>query len=157
MTFDAVPSLTLTGKVQTIDAVGTSSSGVVTYNVTITFDVQDKRLNPGMTASASIVTQVDPNVLLVPNAAVKSDTTGASYVQVLDTPNGTPRDVTVTVGPAGDTNTEIQSGLTGNEQVVIATISTGGSSTTAARSGLSVLGGAGRAGGAGGGGFRGGN
>ena len=155
LTFDAVPSLTLTGKVETIDAVGTSSSGVVTYNVTITFDIQDKRLNPGMTASASIVTQVDPDVLLVPNAAVKTDTSGASYVQVLETPTGTPRDVSVTVGPAGDTNTEIKSGLTGNEQVVIATVSAGGSSTSGARSGLSVLGGAGRAGG--GGGFRGGN
>ena len=151
LTFDAVPNLTLTGKVQTIDAVGTSSSGVVTYNVTITFDVQDKRLNPGMTASANIVTQVDPDVLLVPNAAVKSDTSGGSYVQVLDTPNGTPRNVTVTVGPAGDANTEIQSGLTEGQQVVIATVSNG-SSTSSSRSGLSVLGGAGRGGG---GGFRG--
>ena len=86
LTFDAVPNLTITGKVAEIDAVGTSSSGVVTYNVTITFDVQDKRLNPGMTASASIVTQVDTNVLLVPNAAIKTDSSGASYVQMLATP-----------------------------------------------------------------------
>ena len=159
LTFDAVPDLTITGRVDQIDAVGTSSSGVVTYNVTITFDIQDKRLNPGMTAAASIVTQVDANVLLVPNAAVKTDTSGASYVQVLDTPGGTPRNVDVTVGPAGDTQTEIVSGLTGNENVVTQTISAAGSSSTGARSGLSVLGGggggAGRA--AGGGGFRPGN
>ena len=57
--------------------------------MTITFDVQDKRLSPGMTASASIVTQVDTDVLLVPNAAVKTDTSGSTYVQVLDTPDGT--------------------------------------------------------------------
>lgn len=155
LTFDAVPNLTITGKVETIDAVGTSSSGVVTYNVTITFDVQDKHLSPGMSASASIITQVDTNVLLVPNAAVKSDSSGASYVQVLssaDSP-GPPRDVSVTVGPAGDTQTEIQTGLTGNEYVVTQTISANsGASTSGSRSGLSVLGGgAGR----GGGGFRG--
>ena len=157
MTFDAVPDLTITGKVTQIDAVGTASSGVVTYNVTITFDVQDKRLNPGMTTSASIVTQVDTNVLMVPNAAVKTDSSGSSYVQVLDTPGGTPRNVTVTVGPAGDTATEIVSGLTGNENVVTQTISAASASTTGSRSGLSVLGGGGAARGAGGGGFRGGN
>lgn len=156
MTFDAVPSLTLTGKVTEIDAVGTSSSGVVTYNVTVSFDLQDSRLKPGMSASASIITRVDNNVLMVPNAAVKTDTTGASYVQVLDTPTSTPRNVYVTVGPAGDTDTEIQSGLTGNENVVIATVSsTSGSSTSSSRSGLSILGGGGGGafrGGAGGGG-----
>jgi macrolide-specific efflux system membrane fusion protein len=148
LTFDAVPNLTISGRVTQIDAVGTSSSGVVTYNVTISFDVQDKRLNPGMTASASIITRVDTNVLMVPNSAIKTDTSGASYVQVLDTPNGTPRDVTVTVGPAGETDTEIVSGLTGNENVVTQTISATSGSSSTGRTGLSVLGG--------GGGFRGG-
>ena len=58
LTFNAVPDLTITGKVAEIDAVGTSSSGVVTYGVTITFDVQNPQLSPGMTAAASIVTDV---------------------------------------------------------------------------------------------------
>jgi multidrug efflux pump subunit AcrA (membrane-fusion protein) len=155
LTFDAVPNLTITGKVETIDAVGTSSSGVVTYNVTITFDVQDSRLSPGMSASASIITQVDTNVLLVPNAAVKTDSSGASYVQVLPSASsaGPPRDVPVTVGAAGDTQTEIQSGLTGNEYVVTQTISanSGAPTSGSSRSGFSVIGGGGRAGG----GFRG--
>jgi multidrug efflux pump subunit AcrA (membrane-fusion protein) len=159
LTFDAVPDLTITGKVAEIDAVGTSSSGVVTYNVTITFDVQDSRLNPGMTASASIITQVDTNVLLVPNAAVKTDSSGASYVQTLPSASspGPPTNVAVTVGPAGDTQTEITSGLKGTEWVVTQTISpNSASSSTGSRSGLSVLGGGG-GGRPGGGGFRGGN
>lgn len=155
LTFDAVPNLTITGKVETIDAVGTSSSGVVTYNVTITFDVQDSRLSPGMSASASIITQVDTDVLLVPNAAVKTDSSGASYVQVLPSANGAgpPRDVTVTVGAAGDTQTEIKSGLSGNEYVVTQTISanSGTPASGSSRSGFSVIGGGAR----GGGGFRG--
>lgn len=155
LTFDAVPNLTITGKVATIDAVGTASSGVVTYNVTITFDVQDKRLNPGMTASASIVTEVISDALLVPNGAVKTDTSGASTVQVFDTPatSGTPTTVDVTVGAIGDTQTQIVSGLKGSEYVVTATVSANSGSSTA-RSGLSVLGGGARGGG---GGFRGGN
>ncbi|HEY5541509.1 MAG TPA: efflux RND transporter periplasmic adaptor subunit [Coriobacteriia bacterium] len=157
VTFDAVTGLTITGHVAQIDAVGTASSGVVTYNVTITFDVQDKRLNPGMTASASIITQVDTNVLLVPNAAIKTDTTGASYVQVLSAPGATPTDVTVQVGPAGDTQTEIVSGLTGNENVVTQTISSATTGSSSSRSGLSVLGGGAARGAGGGAGFRGGN
>ena len=152
LTFDAVPSLTLTGRVVELNAVGTASQSVVTFGVTVDFDVQSKKLNPGMTTSASIVTKVDTNVVLVPNAAVKTDTSGNTYVQVLDTPAGTPRDVTVVTGPAGDTQTEIKSGLTGNETVVTQTIASGSSATgTSSRSGLSVLGGAGRAAG---GGFR---
>jgi multidrug efflux pump subunit AcrA (membrane-fusion protein) len=150
LTFGAVADLTITGKVAQIDAVGTSSSGVVTYNVTVTFDVQDERLSPAMSVSASIVTRVDTDVLLVPNAAVKSDSSGASYVQVLDTPDGTPRDVDVTIGPASDTQTEILGGLSGNENVVTQTISANsGASASGARSGMSVLGGAGRASGGG--------
>lgn len=157
LTFDALPNLTITGKVAEIDAVGTSSSGVVSYNVTISFDVQNAELKPGMSAAASIVTQVESNVLLVPNAAVKSDTSGNSYVQVLSTPGGTPENVTVTVGPASDTQTEILSGLTEGQNVVTQTISSSSSSSTSSRSGLSVLGGGAARGGGGGAVFRGGN
>ncbi len=83
VTFDAVEDVTITGKVTEIDAVGTSNSGVVTYGVTIAFDVQDPQLKPGMTASASIVTAVYTDVVLCPNAAIKSDASGGNYVQVL--------------------------------------------------------------------------
>ena len=154
LTFDALPNVTLTGKVAEIDAVGTSSSGVVSYNVTISFDVQNSQLKPGMSASASIVTQVEENVLLVPNAAVKTDTSGNSYVQVLSSPGATPQNVTVGVGPASDTQTEITSGLTEGQNVVVQTITPNSTTATTSRTGFSVLGGGGRAGG-GGGGFRG--
>jgi len=144
LTFDAVPNLTVTGHVAEIDAVGTTSQNVVTYGVNITFDVQDKRLNPGMTASASIITKVDTNVVLVPTAAIKTDSSGATYVQVMDTGATTPRDVTVVTGPAGDTDTEIVSGLTGSENVVTQTVtsgSAGAAGTSTNRGGLGVIGG----------------
>jgi macrolide-specific efflux system membrane fusion protein len=147
MTFDAVPDLTLTGKVTEIDAVGTASQSVVTYGVTVSFDIQDKRLSPGMTSSASIVTKVATDVLLVPNAAIKTDSSGGTYVQVLDAPAGVPRDVTVETGPASDTQTEIKSGLTGNESVVTQTIAPGATGSTAgssgSRGGFGMMGGGG--------------
>ena len=152
LTFSAVPDLTITGKVAEIDAVGTSSSGVVTYNVTITLDVQDKRLTPGMSVAASIITATYSNVLLVPNAAVKTDSSGASYVQVLDTPTGTPQNVTVTTGAAGESQTVVNSGVKVGQNVVTQTISANSTASSASRSGLSVLGGGGAAR-AGGGGF----
>jgi multidrug efflux pump subunit AcrA (membrane-fusion protein) len=130
---------------------------VVSYGVTITFDVQNPNLSPGMTASASIVTQVNTDVLLVPNAAVKTDTSGSSYVQVLAAPGQTPQNVTVEVGSAGETQTEIKSGVTEGQQVVTQTITAGSASSSSSRSGLSVLGGGGGARGGGGGGFRPGN
>jgi HlyD family secretion protein len=156
LTFNAVPSLTITGKVAEIDAVGTSSSGVVTYGVTITFDVQNPQLNPGMTAAASIVTNVVSEAVLVPNGAVKTDTSGGKYVQVLSDPAGQPEDVTVTVGASNDSQTQVVSGLKGGENVVVQTLTPDavGGSSSSTRSGMSILGGGG-ARGPGGGGMRG--
>ena len=62
-----------TGKVDEVDDKGTVSSGVVTYDVWVALDVTDKRLRSGMSSSVTIVTDVARNVLLVPNAAVKSE------------------------------------------------------------------------------------
>jgi multidrug efflux pump subunit AcrA (membrane-fusion protein) len=134
VTFDALPDVTITGKVSEIDAVGTNTQGVVTYGVTVVFDVQDSGLKPAMTASASIVTAVYTDVVLAPNAAIKTDASGGKYVQVLATANGTPQNVTVTTGAAGDSQTVITSGLKGGENVVTSTI-TPGSSTTGSSSG----------------------
>ena len=55
-----------------IDAIGTVSQGVVSYNVQITFDTQDSRIKPGMSASVNIITNTQQNVLTVPNSAVKT-------------------------------------------------------------------------------------
>jgi len=60
-----------------------------------------------MSVSVNVITNVAADVLTVPNAAVKSNANG-NYVQVLN--NGQPQNVTVQVGIADDTNTEIQSG-----------------------------------------------
>ena len=108
LTFDALPNLTLTGKVTEIDVNGTNSQGVVSYNVTITPDVGDASVKGGMSVTANIITQVATDVLAVPNAAVKSNSSG-SYVQILQ--NGQPQDVTVQTGLVTDSYTQITSGL----------------------------------------------
>lgn len=136
LTFDAVPALSLTGKVDSIGTKGTVSSGVVTYDVWVVLDVQDPRLKSGMSSSATIVTNVARNVLLVPNAAIKTNTDGTKYVQVMDSGATQPKNVTVTTGLAGTSQTVITGGITEGTKVVTKTTtaaaatSTSGSTTT---------------------------
>ncbi len=131
MTFDAVSNLTLTGKVEKVDTVGTATQGVVTYSATIGFDSLDAKVRPEMSVNAVVTTDVKQDVLSIASTAVKSATDGSSYVQVLV--NGAPQNKTVTTGVSSDTETEIVSGLTEGEEVVTQTItattSTSSSST----------------------------
>lgn len=118
LTFDALPKLNVTGKVIRIDPSGANSQGVVTFDVSIAFDLQDKRLRPGMSTSASIVTAVAQDAVLVPSAAVET-TNGASSVRVVDSPQAmTARTVSVTTGLSNDTMIQIRSGLKGGQYVV---------------------------------------
>ncbi len=137
LTFDAVPDKTFTGTVTNIDTVGTTTSGVTSYNVEITLDVLDPALKPGMTASASIITSKKDNVLLVPNLAVRNE--GAqTVVDVIR--NGVAQTVPVTVGGSNDSQTEITQGLQAGDTIVTSTTS-GGSSVFSGRGGFGPFGG----------------
>jgi len=83
ITFDAIDSLNATGTVSEVDQIGTVTSGVVSYGVKIIINTDDARIKPGMSVNTSIITKEDDNVLLVPSAAVKTQT-GRSYVQTFD-------------------------------------------------------------------------
>ena len=171
ITFDAVNGLSVAGIVTEIDTIGTVSQGVVSYNVQITFDTQDARVKPGMSTSVNVITDTQQNVLTVPNSAVKTKN-GNSYVLVLSEKKDltsssasqgfvsvvAPTQKTVQIGVADSTNTEITSGLSAGDQVVVRTISnaaaattTSASRTTSATSATRLI-----TGGGGGGGFAGG-
>jgi HlyD family secretion protein len=49
----------------------TTQSQVVSYAATLSVANADQQLRPGMTATAEIITKAKPNVLLVPNAALR--------------------------------------------------------------------------------------
>ena len=127
LTFDALPDLTITGDVASIDTLGTITQSVVTYNVKISFDTQDVRVKPGMSVSTAIITDVKQDVVMVPNSAVKNNT-----VQIMV--NGKPETKNVEVGIANDTMTEIISGVAENDNAVTQTI-TGTTTTTPTTSG----------------------
>lgn len=133
MTFNALGDFMATGTVEKIASLGTVSQGVVTYDVTIGFDSLDGRIRPDMSVSASIITEVKEDVLLVPNAAVKSEGEGY-YVEVLR--NGQSARKTVEIGSSDATSTEVTSGLSAGDKVVTQTIDTS-SSGSSSRSGSS--------------------
>lgn len=137
VTFDALPNQTFTGKVAGINTAGTISGGVTTYPATIVLDTPNDLILPNMSATANIITNIRPNVLLVPSGAVISGANGPT-VKVLQ--NNLPIDVPVTIGASSDTETEITSGLKEGQTVIVGT-TTGGSSTTSPFSGGFRIGG----------------
>lgn len=120
LTFDAIEDLNITGKVAEIDSLGTVSQGVVSYDIKISFDVDDSRIKPGMSVDATIITETASDVLSVPNSAIKSFN-GNSYVEVLDS-SVLPSRVSVATGLTDDTRTEITSGLKEGDVIVVKTI-----------------------------------
>jgi RND family efflux transporter MFP subunit len=138
MSFDALTDFTLTGKVTRVDTVGTNSSGVVSYTAIITPDVMDAKVKSGMTVTANIITETAADVLAVPSTAVKTSN-GGSYVQILQ--NGLPVNVTVETGLVSDSYTEITSGLTENEKIIVSSTSSSksGSTSTTSRSSGNAL------------------
>ena len=160
LTFDALPDLSISGKVIEVDPLGTVSQGVVTYNVKIGFDTQDDRIKPNMSVSASIITSVKQDIVTVPNEAIKVknnisrvsvaqgiSTSTASDGILLDTP---PIDTEVQVGVSNNKVTEIISGITEGQAVVTKVIAASAATTATQQSGLSLLGGGNTRGAAGG-------
>jgi len=121
LTFDAIEGLTITGTVADMDSIGTATQGVVNYAVKISFDTQDDQVKPGMSVSASIITDIRQDALLIPNSAVKSQGE-TTYVEILE--NGKPKSQTVQIGIANDSSTEIISGVNEGQQVVTQIITT---------------------------------
>ncbi len=156
ITLDAIEDLSLTGSVIEMDAVGTVSQGVVSYKLKIGFDSEDDRVKPGMTVNASIITDVHADVLAVPATAVKTRN-GATYVLMFDpalsgsdatsaaqgvTSTVEPKQVAVEVGISNDTMTEIVSGLTEGQQIVVRSI-TASVAQTSTQNAPSLFGGGG--------------
>ncbi|TSC91738.1 MAG: Uncharacterized protein CEN90_202 [Parcubacteria group bacterium Licking1014_17] len=157
LTFDAVENLTITGKVADVDIIGAVSQGVVSYNIKIGLDAEDSRIKPGMSVSASIITDSKQNVLMVPLSAIKTSS-DFSYVEmpseasssanellaqsassagiVLDSQ---PKRQTITVGLISDSYAEITDGLKEGDVIVTRTITSSTASTQSSTQNRSIL------------------
>ena len=110
-------AITITGRITNIGLVSTSTTTSTTYPVTISLTGDTSQLRNGGTASISITTASAANALTVPSSAVHANN-GTYTVVVLD--GDTTKDVTVQVGAIGPQWTEIKSGLSAGQTVVLA-------------------------------------
>jgi macrolide-specific efflux system membrane fusion protein len=118
VTPDALSGVQLGAHVTSISPVGTTSNNVVSYQATLTLDQSDSSVKPGMSATTAVITGQAQGVNL-PNTAV-TGTGSLGTVTVIRSGKQTPQQVVV--GLRGDTRTQVVSGLSPGDQVVIKTV-----------------------------------
>jgi len=121
VTLDSIADKTFTGVVASVDKIGTVSSGVANYPVTISFDTENEQILPNMSASANIIITSKNNVFLVPSSALQTQN-NQTVVRILNK-NNQIQYVNVEAGISSDTQTEIISGLDEGETVITGTVS----------------------------------
>jgi HlyD family secretion protein len=143
LTVDALSGQKMTGRVTSLDPVATIQSGVPVYGIDIAVDVPGNGIKAGMSASASVILASKQNVLTVPNTAIRT-LNGQRGVQVLK--DGEVVDTVATFGLANDTVTEVVSGVSEGDVVVIPTVKATTSSANPNRGGggVQIPGGLGR-------------
>jgi hypothetical protein len=140
VTVEALSGTKLAAHVAEVAILSTSTSGVVSYDVTFQLDQLAPGLKPGMSATAEVVVKQAEGVN-VPTSAIT-----ASSVTVL---HGSSRERRrVVTGLAGDSSTVVLSGLHAGEKVLLPSASGTGTGASSLSSRLGrVLGGGGALGG----------
>jgi multidrug efflux pump subunit AcrA (membrane-fusion protein) len=112
---------TVAGKVSEVDLTSTVTSSVVDYGVTVTLSTVPATLRLGQSATVTITTASKSNVLRLPSSAI----TTLGTRKTVTVRNGTSTSVVaVQTGLTGDSTTEITSGLTAGQTVVIPSTTT---------------------------------
>ena len=124
VTFEGLQNQRVPGRVLVIAPTGTINQGVVSYQAIIEVDrAEAGGVRPGMTATASIVTESRENVIVVPNRAIRRQ--GQQRLVDVMTAGGETQTRRVQVGLANDQASEIISGLEVGDTVVISATTTG--------------------------------
>lgn len=108
------------GKVYKIAPLGVEKENVTTFEVQVSIHNPGHELKAAMSANAEIILEEKPNVLLVPEAAVLYDKERNASVEVpdLSTDKGR-RKVGVKLGISNGVKTELISGLTQGQKVIL--------------------------------------
>ena len=119
---DAVPGKVFQGQVAFISPFGTLDTKMASYRVEISLDPADVAyLAGGMTATAQILIDKHTDVLLVPSAAVSSQDGDYQALVWKDEKTNIVEQRPVKIGLQGKTQTEIISGLSEGEKVLLET------------------------------------
>ena len=76
LSVDALSDAALTGVVQKVAPLGDTSSGVTTYDVTVTVSGEDERVKGGMNVSGEIIVNAEDDAILIPTDALQKDDAG---------------------------------------------------------------------------------
>ena len=114
VTVSALGDRQFAARVTQIGLVSSTSNGVVSYPVTLVLTQDSSQLKPGMTGSAKIVVAQADGVIAIPSSALTGNSVKVEQ-------NGESVTKQVTTGLAGDSTTEITSGLNVGDKVVIQT------------------------------------
>ena len=118
ITFDSISNQDYNGVVNEVARVGTSSAGVVSFNVTIELSDADENVLPGMTAAVNIVISEIQNVLIIPNRAVRIKD-GERVVYVLKPGDILPTATPITIGAISDLQSEVVAGVNEGDVIVL--------------------------------------
>lgn len=119
ITFDALDDITLDGHICEIESVGILIQGVPTFPVRVCLDTTDTRIRVGLTATVDVATGRRENVLVLPSRAVSL--IGDKHTVTLLLADNTRVETQVTIGRISGGMTEIVSGLTEGQRVVVPT------------------------------------
>ena len=120
VTFPAVDKAAATAKITSIDPVGTTNNGVVTFGVAVQLtDVPDS-IRLGQTASVTVTTASVKDAVAVPSTTV---TTRGDRSTVTLVTNGQQVATVVKLGVVGDSYAEVTSGVQVGDRVLLATAS----------------------------------
>jgi HlyD family secretion protein len=108
------------GRVTQISPMGTKADNVVAFDVRVSIDNPTGELLANMTANAEIVLEEHKRTLVIPEMAIIYDASRKPWAEVVDARNDSgKRRVALTIGISNGTRTEVVSGLSEGQRVVL--------------------------------------
>ena len=126
VTLQALPGVSINAEVTSVSPFSSVVSNVVEYPVTVALENAPSDLKPGETANVEVIVAEADNALYLPSTAITTRGGTSSVTAVVD---GKQQTVAVGVGVVGTSTTQITSGLSEGEEVVLASTNSSTSST----------------------------
>jgi len=117
ITLDALPGVEVKGVVKFVSDAALIQAGVVLYPTTVSLKSPDPRVKDGMSATANIIVEKQPNVLVLPTTAVFNDAS-VSIVYLIGS-DGKPTRREIATGLRSGRLIEIASGLQEGDVVAL--------------------------------------
>jgi RND family efflux transporter MFP subunit len=119
----SVDDRTFSGSVVGIDKIGESVNSIASYTVIVRLDESSEFVLPNMAVEAKIIVEEKQDVLIIPNSAI-TKRQGKSFVTVKQ--GNVQNQIEVKTGLSDENNSEILSGVSDGDELVLPALSTSG-------------------------------